>query len=42
MTGDLNTTFGHRHYVYSAALLFYDAPPLNLEPINKRRNINGN
>ena len=23
MTGDLNTTFGHRHYLYSAALLLF-------------------
>ena len=23
MTGDLNATFGHRHYLYSAALLIF-------------------
>ena len=41
MTGDLNATFGHRHYLYYAALLLFmrrttpfepsePAPPLNL------------
>ena len=32
MTGDLNTTFGHRHYLNFAALLYDYAPYHNPEP----------
>ena len=29
MTSDLNTTFGHRHHLYSATLLYFYAPHLH-------------
>lgn len=34
MTGDLNTTFGHRHYLNFAALLYLCTTTLNPEPYN--------
>ena len=34
MTSDLNATFWHRHYLYSAALLYFYAPHHNPEPAN--------
>ena len=32
MTGDLNTDFGHRHHLYSAALLFFMRRTTPFEP----------
>ena len=34
MTGDLNTTFGHRYYLNFAAFLYDYAPHHNPEPYN--------
>ena len=34
VTSDLNATFWHRHYLYSAALLYFYAPHHNPEPAN--------
>ena len=33
MTCDLNTTFGHRHYLYSAALLIFTRRTIPVEPL---------
>ena len=33
MTGDLNTAFGHRHYMYSAALLIFMRRTDPFEPL---------
>ena len=34
VTSDLNAIFWHRHYLYSAALLYFYAPHHNPEPAN--------
>ena len=33
MTGDLNTAFGHRHYLHSAALLIFMRRTTPVEPL---------